>query len=250
MSPVSRHDRHVEIDLLRSAAILCMVIYHMMYDLWAFYDWRIDPVAGGWWLFARATATLLLLLVGVSFAISWHRAMSFPAGAQKARWKYLRRGMMIFLCGMLVSIVTYLFDPSTYVRFGILHCIGVSIALLPLFTKLRGWSAFAGIAMIAGGWVVQARTASTFLLLPLGIMPFSFASVDYFPLLPWFGVVLIGYAIGHVVYIRRNFRSPLTCKTALCRSLTWPSRYALLMYLLHQPMLLLLLWIINKVHHI
>jgi uncharacterized membrane protein len=224
-----------------------MVIYHMMYDLWAFYDWRIDPVAGGWWLFARATATLFLLLVGVSFAVSWHRAMSSSAGAQKARWKYLRRGMMIFLCGMLVSIVTYLFDPSTYVRFGILHCIGVSIALLPLFTKLREWSAFAGIAMIAGGWV-QARTASTFLLLPLGITPIGFMSVDYFPLLPWFGVVLIGYAIGHVVYVCRNFRSALSYKTPLCRWFTLPSRYALPIYLLHQPVLLLLLWAMSTVY--
>jgi uncharacterized membrane protein len=236
MSPVSTDHRYVEIDLLRSVAILCMVIYHTAYDLWAFYDWHIDPVVGGWWLFAHATASLFLLLVGVSFAISWHFATSTSAGSKKVWWKYLRRGVMLFFCGMLVSIVTYLFDPATYVRFGILHCIGVSVALLPLFTPLREWSAFAGIAMIVGGWMIKGLSASTFFLLPFGVTP------------PWFGVVLIGYAIGHAVYIRRHFRSSLTCRAPLCRALTWPGRYALPIYLFHQPILLLLLWAMNTAY--
>ena len=36
----------------------------------------------------------------------------------------------------------------------------------------------------------------TIWLLPLGIHPATFFSVDYEPIFPWFGVVLIGMGLG------------------------------------------------------
>ncbi len=241
--------RHIEVDLLRTVAISCMVLYHASYDLWAFYNWDINPFAGGWWLLARSTATLFLLLVGVSFAISRNRTVAADGASHKVAWrKYLRRGLIIFSCGMLVSLATYLFDPATFVRFGILHMIGVSVLLLPLFARLQEWSVLLGSAVIAGGWIVRGQSGPTSLLIPFGITPPGFASVDYFPLLPWFGVVLIGYALGHAVYVRLRFRSALTYDAPLARFLAWPSRHALLIYMLHQPLLLLLLLAISATY--
>src|SRR3989338_7934985 len=105
--------RFIELDLLRSAAILGMVIYHAAYDLSAFYGWNIDVSSGGWFVFQRLIASTFLLLVGMSFAISYsrtHHSLIWP--------KFLRRGLIVIACGVLISIVTYVVDAETYVRFG------------------------------------------------------------------------------------------------------------------------------------
>lgn len=248
-APAHRHHRHIELDLLRTLAVFGMVLYHAAYDLRMFYGWDIDAFSGGWWLLARGTANLFLLLVGASFALSWDRTIADQTFSRAWR-KYLRRGAMVFACGVSISVATYLFDPATYVRFGILHLIGVGIALLPLFARFRAWNLVIGGAAIAAGFTVREWDTQTSLLLPLGITPSGFTSIDYFPLLPWFGVVLIGYALGYAVYVHRHFKSPLRCTSVLCQSLTWPGRHALPIYFLHQPVLLICLWMMSAVYEV
>lgn len=231
--------RYIELDLLRTLAIVMMIIYHAAYDLQFFYGWDFDTLNGPWWVFARLTAVLFLLIVGISFSISWSRHSS------KSYKKYLLRGLGVILCGMLVSLVTWLWDSETYVRFGILHLIGVSILLLPFFARLGVMNAVLGILFIAADVLLKDSLMQTSLLLPLGIVPLGFDSVDYFPLIPWFGFVLIGYVLGHVIYVRhpravsdraRGWFGFAHHKRALW--ITWPGRHALLIYLIHQPILL------------
>jgi uncharacterized membrane protein len=230
--------RYIEIDFFRALAILMMVLYHFVFDLSVLYGWNINVFNGGFLLLARSSANLFLLLVGISFAISWERTK---------RWeKYLRRGLFIFSCGLLVSLATYFFDPSTYVRFGILHLIGVSMILLPLFAPLKIWNALVGLGMIAMGTaVLKGIMIPTSLLIPLGIPPLSFETVDYFPLLPWFGVILLGVALGHQFYVRnrawRDSMADMLNKIRFSQAFSFLSRHSLLIYLLHQPVLLLLL---------
>ena len=103
--------RRPEIDLLRTLAILMMVTYHTAYDLSAFFHVRIDPFSGGWKILQRSTAILFLLLVGVSFVLSYYKSEKRPS------WeKYGKRGLVVLLCGMLASVVTFAVDPETYVR--------------------------------------------------------------------------------------------------------------------------------------
>lgn len=230
--------RYGELDLLRALAIVLMVLYHLVFDLSALYGWDIDVFRDGWWLLARTSANLFLLLVGISFSISWERSGSWR--------KYMRRGLFIFSCGLLVSIATYVFDPASYVRFGILHLIGVSMILLPLFASLKRWNVLLGIGLIiAGNTFIKGMTAPTSLFIPLGIPPTSFETVDYFPLLPWFGVILIGVGIGNILYIQHNFwRTMIPSDLERWSGMRFASvlsRYSLLIYLLHQPLLLLLL---------
>lgn len=226
--------RYPALDLLRTLAIAMMVTYHAAYDLEAFYDWNIDVQSGGWLLLARATLILFLLLVGASFAISWDRSA-------KRYGKYLRRGLGVLACGLLVSIVTAIADPATFVRFGVLHMIAVSILLLPFVARFREWNVLLGIVCILLGQAIQGIIAPTSLLLPLGIAPTSFASVDYVPLLPWFGVVLLGYALGYFLYVRHKTKHPqfFILNSQFLILLGWPGRHALAIYLLHQPLLLL-----------
>ncbi len=243
------NNRYVELDLLRTFAIIMMIVYHFAYDLESFYGWHLGIFEyWGWALIQHGTASLFLLLVGVSFAISWnrhgitHADLSFPHRYRK----YLRRGLGVIACGMLVSAATYWFDPETYVRFGILHLIGVSILLLPFFTRFREWNVAIGSIIIGmqtsilGFFSLAGRRPA---LVPIGITPTDFFSVDYFPLIPWFGIVLIGYAIGYHAYVRYSWH-PFPHARERARWLTWPGRHALLIYLIHQPILLMVLKIV------
>lgn len=234
--------RFVELDLLRLVAICLMVTYHAAYDLQIFYSWQLDSFSGAWWLVARASANLFLLLVGVSFVLSSR------AKTPSQIWKRaLQRGVTVLGIAILISIGTYLYDPSTYIRFGILHCIGISLMLLPLFRELDELSAaLFGLLVISAGLHLSNEYTSVSYLLPFGLRYPEFHSIDYFPLFPWFGVVMLGTALGqwlaenmHLLhtYDQRNRYSKLL----------WPGRHALLVYLLHQPILLTILWGIYQI---
>lgn len=236
------HTRYPEIDLLRASAIIGMIIYHAAYDLAVFYGWNIDVFSGEWLIFQRTIASVFLLLVGISFAISYDRTPK-----EMIARKFLQRGFLVIGCGMLVSIATYIIDPMTFVRFGILHLIGVSILLLPLFARLKWLNAAIGLLFMIVGYSLTNNTVDTFLFIPFGWLPPSFSSVDYFPLLPWFGIVLLGHTIGHYCYTQNNeWRFPfqkLEARSQQLGALTFISKNSLAIYLLHQPLIIALLWL-------
>jgi uncharacterized membrane protein len=228
--------RSLEIDLARVTALLLMIAYHVAYDLRMIYGENIDIFSGIWWWIGKASAILFLLLVGMSFAISWNRTPQWP--------KYIRRGVRIFCYGLVVTLSTYLYDPSSYVRFGILHLIGLSVILLPLFVRLGYLNIALGFLCLWLGTIVGSIRGAVWSL-PFGLMPSGFFSVDYYPVFPWFGYVLLGTALGKY-FIARNqptvFRSPGRWGNLV----TGVSRHSLLIYMLHQPLLILFLWFMSR----
>ena len=231
--------RYPEIDLLRTIAILGMVIYHAAYDLSELYGWDFDVLHGGWWFFARSTAVLFLMVSGMSNTIANARAKN--AEGTRAMWqRTIKRSLQIAVAALLVTLATYVMDPDTYIRFGILHCIAVSVFLLPLFQKFRQWNLLLGIAAIIVGNAITGMTAHTSLLLPFGILPPNFSSLDYFPLLPWFGVVLMGNAIADYIYRRKGFGG-MHLPSGLSSVFSAISHWSLVIYLVHQPVILLIL---------
>lgn len=230
--------RYFELDLLRTLAIAMMIVYHLAYDLQEFHGWPIGVFERtGWILLRQATASLFLVLVGVSFSISWSRTPEYR--------KYLKRGLGIIACGMLVTAATYWFEPTTYVRFGILHMIGVSIMLLPFFARLDEWNLPAGLFIAGLGMLMPVVSGGTPALVPFGVAPPGFATVDYYPLIPWFGVVLIGYAMGLHIYVKRPPPLFSILDSPFFIRITWPGRHALAIYLLHQPALLGILGLLD-----
>lgn len=226
--------RFWEVDAARGVAILMMVVYHFTYDLYAFGGYDVHAVSGFWARFADATATLFLLLVGVSLAITAARG---DGGFRP----YLLRGIRVFGFGMLLTVVFLVFGIGI-VAFGILHLIGVSIILAYPFLKLRFTNLFLGVAVFAIGLYVQAGSPSgSPWLLPFGVAPEGWIMPDYRPLLPWFGVVLIGLFLGTVIYGKGRPAALPVGSPAAARPLLPLGRNSLAIYLVHQPLLVALL---------
>jgi uncharacterized membrane protein len=232
--------RYWEIDMARGIAILMMIIFHTVYDLSFFQIFPVNVSAGFWRYFAFATASLFLLVVGISLTISRARAALTVSRYQLAL-KFFYRGAGIFLIGLFITLCTWLYLGDGFIVFGILHLIGISIMLSPLFFPLKKYSIIAGLLCIAIGWFFTIITGPLWLL-PFGIHPATFWSVDYEPIFPWFGMVLIGIGLGEYLYPEgvRRFALP-SLPPAAVRLLAFPGRHSLLIYLGHQPIIILLL---------
>jgi uncharacterized membrane protein len=241
---MSKESRLWEIDTARGIAILMMIIFHTVFDLSFFAISPVDAATGFWRYFAYATASLFLLIVGVSLVISHSRAASHLNGFALAK-KFILRGAGIFALGLLVTLATWFYLPTGYIIFGILHLIGISVMLSPLFFRLDRYNIVAGIFCIIAGWVVIPRinlVSPPSLLLPLGIHAPAFWSVDYTPLFPWLGVVLIGMGIGALLYPGGNRQFSIRPLPELLVSpLSFLGRHSLVIYLVHQPVIILLL---------
>jgi uncharacterized membrane protein len=234
--------RFWEVDAARGVAIAMMVVYHLAYDLDSFGGYGIDSTSGFWARFADATASAFLFLVGVSLAISYQRA-SAALRVRNLFGKYLLRGVRILAYGMILTVVFLLFGMGV-VAFGILHLIGLSIIFAYPFLKYRLLNLFLGLFLVAVGLYVRVQgfSSESPWLLPFGVVQEDLIMPDYRPLLPWFGVILLGLFAGNVVYGGGN-RPALFAEKApvLAKPLLPLGRNSLFIYLIHQPILVALL---------
>lgn len=236
--------RYWEIDTLRGVAIVMMVIFHLMWDLVSF---RITPdvvlYAGFWKYFQRTTAITFLLLVGVSLTVSYRRAKAKQQPGEALFPKFFWRGLRVFGIGMGFTLFGWL-SGFGYVYFGILHLIGTAIILAYVLIEFR-WVNFLlwAVFFVVGGAIRHTYLSHNWLDW-LGFHTRFYAPLDYFPLIPWFGVVLLGVAIGNTIYTSQGRIVPLPDLSGWLpvRLLQWLGRHSLIIYVIHQPILLALLF--------
>lgn len=237
MSARDKVHRLWHVDCVRGAAVVSMVFYHFMWDVMFFGLYPVDVTDGGWRIFARIVAVTFLLLAGASMVLT---AETKPAAARDRQW--LERGAKVFGWGLVVTAVTRLFLGDAFVLYGILHLIGTAFLLAPFLWRVRRWAPSLGVLFVAGGIVLSRRSPELSMLLPyaipLGVHPEFYPAVDYFPVFPWLGVVMIGIGAGRMMLplIRRVQASgpppPVLAQLAAV------GRHALAVYILHQPVLL------------
>ncbi len=239
-------ERFWEIDFLRGVAILMMIISNLVTDLIFFGVYHNNTL---WFYFARITATIFILLVGISLTISYSRAkLSGKHKTEKEMFsRYLKRGLKIFSWGLIVTLVTFVFLRDGFVVFGVLHLIGLSIILAYPLIRLRYWNLLLGIAFIAAGLYLQSIIFGFQWLLWLGFVPNGFYTIDYFPILPWFGVILVGLFLGNILYgdYRRRFSIHDFSNLSVIRHFCFLGRHSLLIYLLHQPIIIASLYLLG-----
>ncbi len=244
---VLRGERLWEIDALRGVAILMMVVYHLLWDLASLGGYDIALRSGFWSWWQIVTASLFTGLVGLSLTLSYSRERrSHPTGSLWS--KYVIRGLTVFTWGLVIGLVTYLtLGAGYYVRFGILHLIGLSIILAYPFLRWRWLNLALGLLLILLGPVIQGFRLDLSILEWLAPTPGS--GVDYAPLIPWFGRVLIGIFLGNVLYPggQRRFGLPDFGHNALIMPLRLLGENSLLIYLIHQPILLVTLTLLGVI---
>jgi len=225
-------ERFWEVDFARGIGILMMLASNFVTDLQYFANYSAHETF--WWLFAIATASIFLLVVGVSLNLSYSKDAKFN--------KFLNRGGFIFALGAIITVVTWIFVPEDFIRFGVLHLIGLSIIIAYPFLKLdKKFALAAGAAVILIGFLVAKLTAATNHLLFLGLTTANFSSLDYFPLFPWLGVVLIGVFLGKYLYPEGK-RSFDVSDIRFSKQISFLGKNSLAIYLIHQPIFLTLLY--------
>lgn len=238
--------RYLCIDGIRGLAILNMIAYHAIWDLVYLYgfDWQwYLGVPGTLW--QQAICWTFILVSGFCLPFSSHP---------------VQRGVEVSLAGLAVTMVTLVVMPAALIVFGVLTCIGASMILLGLarpylvrWNRHAGLWAFASFALFlltrplvqgylgVGDWVLvtlppsfYANLLTTFLGLPTA----DFYSADYFPLFPWFFLFATGYFLCQWLQRRDGLR---VFSRGHCRFLEWAGRHSLWIYLLHQPVITVLL---------
>lgn len=237
--------RFWEVDFLRGVAIVLMVLYHFVFDLDYFAVYEIDLSSGFWLAVARVAASLFLLLVGLSLTLS-HSRSRLMGQEDRFSQRLLKRSAWILSLALCITIVTYFFMGRGYIIFGILHLIGLSLLLAYPFLRLQRLNFIIGLLIILAGLYFQTISLGFPWLLWLGLVPPDFYSVDYFPVFPWFGVILIGMALGSLLYpgYRRRIAVPKDLSVSpFVRGLAFLGRNSLAIYLIHQPVMIALLHI-------
>lgn len=245
---MDRHaDRFWEIDCLRGFAVFFMLLYHFLYDLDFFSIENIQIGSGLFLYIGRSAAFLFILISGTALSIGHSRALDNEVDGVKTEnfLKYLKRGLKLFSMGLVVTAVTWIFFPDQYIIFGILHFFGVSAMLVYPFLKYGKENLFFSLFFGLIGLYLRGKTFGFSALLWLGFTPENFTTLDYFPIFPWFGVLLAGIFLGNSLYEggERRFKIPKAGNNYLTKFISIVGQHSLVIYFVHQPLFLTLLFL-------
>ncbi len=237
------------LDEVRALALIGMIIYHAAYDLYVLFGLDFDFYSPGWDTFQMAICCTFIVIAGISSRLTKNA---------------LKHGIVVFGCGMLMTLGTYFFMPGQVIWFGVLHFLGASMIIYYLFRKsvkkapailsaIISFAVFLGLYGLPSGSIffgnveVPANLYFSKYLAVIGLPGNGFRSADYFPLLPWFFLFLTGCFIGKYFKERKipdfmmNKHSDFLCKIG---------SNTLVIYILHQPIIYALLyaffWVIEK----
>ena len=242
--------RYALLDELRGLDLVSMMLYHACWDLVFLFGVQMNWYAatpGHLW--QQSICWVFILLSGFCVPLGHHT---------------LRRGATVFGAGVLVTAVTLLFMPEERVIFGVLTFLGAAMLLTGILEPLlKKVPPAVGLAVAAVLFALTYHAADHYLgigalrlALPeslyanyltafFGFYPEGFFSTDYFALLPWIFLFWAGY-FGHRS-IGRARMEPL--RGSVCAPLGWMGRHSLVLYLLHQPVIFGVLWVIFQIFH-
>jgi uncharacterized membrane protein len=232
-SVLPERTRIAGVDALRGVALGAMIAYHFCFDLRYFGLIHADFEHDSFWLGARTLIlSSFLLIAGVSLTLADRTG--------RKSTKFWRHVAIIALCALAVSAASYALFPRSYIWFGVLHAIALSLVLArPLVPFPRAALAIGILVIVAGlGLSHPAFDNRTFGW--LGFMTAKPTTEDYVPLFPWAGVLLCGVALGHM---QERIRAATAALAAAPAWFLWAGRHTLAIYLLHQPLLLGALWL-------
>jgi uncharacterized membrane protein len=226
------------IDIVRGVAIVAMAVYHLFWDLSYFRfiaaDVGFDPA---WVAVARTILAAFLLLVGVGLVLGHGDGIRWASFWR--RWAFVAAGALV------ITLITWFAFPASFVYFGVLHAIALFSLLALPFIRAPLWLVGL-VALVVIGLhfaftdpLYNAREWSW-----IGFWQAAPPANDLVPVFPWFGVVLLGIFAARIARAQAWDRRLATIAPTNppARVLGWLGRWSLPIYLVHQPILLAILF--------
>ncbi len=227
--PPSPAPRLIALDTARTLAVVCMVAFHFTFDLALFGHIPAETLQQPlWYYFPRMIAGSFLFLAGVSLWL---------AHGQGIRWRaFWWRFGKIAAAAAIVTAASIWFVPGGPIWFGILHAIAAT-SLIGLIALRLPWPVTLTLAaaIFAMAWADRSPAFDPLWLVWTGLAETRPAMGDYVPLIPWAAPALAGVAFARA--LRIDLWSGSAPSRALHR-LTFPGRHSLIIYLIHQPILI------------
>ena len=222
-----------------------VIFFHILIDLNFFNIYKINVFSGVTLPIAYAVATTFLLLVGMSLTLGFSK-IKHTLSKKEGQLKIILHGLKIFGIGLLITLGTWLYLDEGFIIFGVLHCIGISIIFSIPFLTFRVQNLVLGLVFIFLGLILKTFTVDFYWLAWLGFKPTTFYTVDYYPLLPWFGVVLIGIFLGNSLYPKGKRRYAIKGRSTvkIVSFSCFLGRHTLIIYLVHQPIIVGLIYLL------
>ena len=249
-----------ELDFLRGFAILMMVFDHFMYDLGHLdnyfsnfhqldrpvFNW-INDLAELYWISDlrfwghHFFVALFLIISGISFTFSKSN---------------LSRSIKLLIVAVLISLVTFLIETfaglNIFIIFGVIHMYAFATLFTYLFRKAWDNDRFIlaiGVAIIIVGFIMEFWKLNYVYELNFNNLVGIFIGTkaygaDYFGIIPYLGVIMIGTVIGNVFYKNRVSLLPHV-KLSEKNIVTFTGRNSLIIFLAHQFVLLGLVFLIG-----
>ena len=212
-----------------------MIFDHAVFDLDEFFGVKADSLG--------------FFKEGIGFAAAWI-FMTVCGVSATIGMRNIKRGAIVFSLGMVLSIGTLisdaLFGTEIVICFGILHFLGLAMIISHFVKRLPVWAiALLSVLCAATGAAFERITVSFPFLFPFGLCASGFYSSDFFPLFPNLCFPFAGICVGRLLYREKKslFRFPF--KHSLICML---GRNTLLLYFLHQPVIIGILFLINLFH--
>jgi uncharacterized membrane protein len=177
--------RYLFIDNLRGIAFLFMVIHHIFYfkdlanDYTTSYADNIFVQSSG-----TLARTLFIFLVGLSLSIPNKKEFNIK--------KRLNRSLEILVNAGIISFITYMYYPEVFVRFGVLHFIALASLLGSYFIDKKQLTVVFMLVFI----LLKPLSVNNSIIDTITGAKLNYSMMDYFPLFPWFGLLLFGLHVG------------------------------------------------------
>ncbi len=241
--------RYAILDSYRGFVVLNMIAFHFLYDLNMIFGKNVN------W-YTSIGVRIWQQFICWSFIILSGFVWGF--GKQKA-WK---RGLLVNVIGLVITLVTVVAMPEEAIWFGILNFIGCSMLLMiPIhrwLEKIPDWLGMLlsmltflllyhiNIGVLGFGEYVIHLPKQLYeytVLIPFGFPTQEFASSDYFPMLPWFLLYVFGYYFGKWFAGTKLFEKICGMKMI---GIDFIGRHSLWFYMAHQPICYLVCLLICK----